>query len=235
MEVYSAPYTVRSRDVNMFCHMRLSQMMELMQEAATDHSEALGAGISDLRKRGLMWVLARQYMEIDRLPLYAEQITVETWPVRTVHSLYPRYYRILDGKGDAIVNSSSVWMLADAEKRTSVTSAVSGVSFDAEARGFELPLSKPRPSNRADRAYSFSVPFSYTDLNGHMNNTRYFDLADDLSPFSKEGIDPKKVFIEYSSELLPGNEYQVFFGSECDRFVIAEGTEKHAFQIVFEY
>ena len=44
MEIYTLPYTLRSRDVNMFHRLRSSQLFELLQEAATDHSELLGAG-----------------------------------------------------------------------------------------------------------------------------------------------------------------------------------------------
>ena len=60
MEVYTLSCTVRSRDVNMFQHMRPSQLFELLQEAATDHSELLGAGVDVIRAKKLMWVLARQ-------------------------------------------------------------------------------------------------------------------------------------------------------------------------------
>ena len=45
MEIYMLPYTIRSRDVNMFQRMRSSQLFELLQEAATDHSELLSAGV----------------------------------------------------------------------------------------------------------------------------------------------------------------------------------------------
>ena len=235
MEIYTLPYTIRSRDVNMFRHMRSSQLFELLQEAATDHSELLGAGISVIRAKNLMWVLARQNVEIARMPNYGEKVLVETWPVKTVHSLYPRYYRVTDEKGETLLSSSSIWMLADVRERTPVSSAQSGFDFSFDKRGFEIPLPSPPRSFFTDRSLSFTVPFSYVDMNGHMNNTRYFDLADNLSPAALAGRDPVRILVEYSAELRLGNRYELLYGQEGDRFFLKTGGEKPLFRIVMDY
>ena len=235
MEIYTLPCTLRSRDVNMFQRLRPSQLFELMQEAATDHSELLGSGIAAIRAKNLMWVLARQNVEISRMPAYGEKIAVETWPGKTVHSLYPRYYRILDAAGEAIVNSSAIWMLADMSERTLVPSSRSGFDYSFEKRGVEIALSSPPRSFFTDRSTRFTVPFSYVDMNGHMNNTRYFDLADNLSPAALAGRDPKRIVVEYSAELRLGNSYELFYGQEGERFFLKAGDEKPLFRIVMDY
>ena len=235
MEIYKLPYTLRSRDVNMFRRLRPSQLFELMQEAATDHSELLGAGIAEIRKKDLMWVLARQHVEIERMPAYGEEILIETWPVKTVHSLYPRYYRILDREGSPIIQSSSIWILADLRGRTLVPSSVSGFEFPFENRGIEIPLPSPPRSFFVDQHISFTVPFSYVDLNGHMNNTRYFDLADNLSPAALAGCDPTKITVEYSAEMLLNREYELLYGQTENRFYLKTGGDKPLFRIVIDY
>ena len=235
MEIYSLPYTIRSRDVNMFRHLRPSQLFELLQEAATDHSELLGAGISVIRRQNLMWVLARQNVEIARMPVYGERITVETWPTKTVHSLYPRYYRLLDEQGETIASSSSIWMLVDMSERSLVPSAQSGIDFSFEKRGFEISLPSPPRSFFTDQSTSFTVPFSYVDMNGHMNNTRYFDLADNLSPAALAGRDPVRILVEYSAELRLGKEYELQYGCGGERFFLKTGGEKPLFRIVMNY
>ena len=235
MEIYTLPYKVRSRDVNMFQHMRSSQLFELLQEAATDHSELLSAGVDVIRRQNLMWVLARQNVEIARMPRYGEKITVETWPGKTVHSLYPRYYRLLDEQGEAIVNSSSIWMLVDMRERALVSSAQSGIDFSFDKRGFEISLPSPPRAFFTDRSASFTVPFSYVDMNGHMNNTRYFDLADNLSPAALTGRDPARILVEYSAELRLGNSYELLYGQQGDRFFLKTGGDKPLFRIVIDY
>ncbi len=235
MEIHTLSYRLRSRDVDMYRRLRLSQLFELMQEAATDHSELLGVGIGEIRKQNLMWVLARQSVEIARLPRYGEEIVLETWPGRTVHSLYPRYYRVLDGGGEPIINSSAIWMLADMDARALVPSSRSGIEFGFEKRGSELALPSPPRRFFTDRSCSFTVPFSYVDMNGHMNNTRYLDLADNLCPALAAGRDAKSVVVEYSAELRLGQSYELFYGSEGDRFYLKAGAEKPLFRLVIDY
>ncbi|MBR0207275.1 MAG: hypothetical protein IJQ43_00080 [Oscillospiraceae bacterium] len=235
MEIYTLPCKIRSRDVNMFRHMRSSQLFELLQEAATDHSERLGAGVGVIRRQNLMWVLARQNVEIARMPHYGEAVTVETWPGKTVHSLYPRFYRLLDEEGEAIVNSSSIWMLVDMNERALVPSAQSGIDFSFDRRGCEISLPSPPRSFFTDKSVSFTVPFSYVDMNGHMNNTRYFDLADNLSPSALAGRDPIRILVEYSAELKLGCSYELLYGQEGDRFFLKTGGDKPLFRIVMDY
>ena len=235
MEIYTLPCRLKSRDVNMFQRLRTSQLLELLQEAATDHSAHLGVGVDDIRPKGLMWVLARQNVEIARMPAYGEEIVVETWPGRTVHSMYPRFYRILDASGSPVVQSSAVWILADLKERTLVPSSQSGVEFAFEKRGFELALPSPPRSFFTDQCETFTVPFSYVDMNGHMNNARYFDLADNLCPLAAEGRDPKRILVEYSAELRLGESYELLYGRDGNRFFLKTSGDKPHFRIVMDY
>ena len=235
MEIYTLPYRLKSRDVNMFSRLRVSQLFELLQEAATDHSDILGAGVHDIRPKGLMWVLARQNVEIARMPSYDEAIAIETWPGKTVHSLYPRYYRILDNAGEPIIESSAIWMLADMRERKLVPSSRSGIEFSFENRGVEIALPSPPRTFHTDQSLSFTVPFCYVDMNGHMNNTRYFDLADNLSPSAADGRDPKRILVEYSSELRLAENYELLYGQKDGRFYLRTGDDKPRFRIVMEY
>ena len=235
MEIYTLPYRLRSRDVDMYRRLRPSQLFELLQEAATDHSELLGVGISVIRKQNLMWVLARQSVEIARMPCYGEEITLETWPGRTVHALYPRYYRVMDKDGACIISSAAIWMLADMDERALVPSSKSGFEFGFEKRGFEPALPSPPRRFFTDRSTRFVVPFSYIDMNGHMNNTRYFDLADNLSPAARAGREAKRILVEYSAELRLDREYELFHGVEGDRFFLKAGADKPLFRLVIDY
>ena len=182
-----------------------------------------------------MWVLARQNVEIARMPRYGEKITVETWPTKTVHSLYPRFYRLLDEDSSVLVESSSIWMLVDMSERTLVSASQSGIDFSFEKRGFEIALPSPPRSFFTDHSGSFTVPFSYVDMNGHMNNTRYFDLADNLSPSALAGRDPVRILVEYSAELRPGLSYELLYGQDGNRFFLKTGGDKPLFRIVMDY
>ena len=81
----------------------------------------------------------------------------------------------------------------------------------------------------------FRVPYSYVDLNGHMNNTRYFDLAEDSIPASAAGKALRLVQTEYVSEARLGAALQVRWGEENGAFFLLGEGEKPVFRMRLEY
>jgi len=235
MGIYSEEYMLKSRDVNMFRTLRMSALFEIMQETATEHSEILGSGIDVIRSKNLMWVLALQLVEIRRMPKYRERIMIETWPGKTVHSLYPRYHHITDSDGNCLISSSAIWTLADVTERKLVLSSQSGFDYEGEKTGKEISLPRaPRAFFTSD-TFSFTVPYSFIDMNGHMNNTRYFDLAENVFPPSVAGKTPSRILVEYASELRLGETYDISWGEKDSHYYLKGGGEKPSFRIVVDY
>jgi acyl-ACP thioesterase len=235
MEIYSENYRLKSRDVDRFRSLRMSALFEIMQETATEHSELLGSGIDVIRAKNLMWVLALQLVEIERMPKYREEIRIETWPGRTVHSLYPRYHCILDAEGNCIIRSSAIWTLADVLERKLVPSAQSGFDYAGVKTGKEIFLPRPPRSFFTNESMPFTVPLSYIDMNGHMNNTRYFDLAENVFSPAKDGRSPSRILVEYASELRLGETYDISWGEKDGHCYLMGGGEKPSFRIVVDY
>ena len=90
--------------------------------------------------------------------------------------------------------------------------------------GEEIALpSAPRPAACTEDR-SFVVPFSYVDLNGHMNNTRYFDLAEDSIPAAAEGKRLAAVGTEFSREARLGESLPLRWGREGERWYFTGGA-----------
>lgn len=205
MSVYTSTLKLKSSDVNMFRRLRTSKLFELMQEAAIQHTDELGAGRAVTLDKGILWVVTLQHAEIMRMPEYDETIRLESWPSKTMHVLFPRHYSVTDSSGRVIIRSSAVWALMDAETRHFVFPEEYGVHIDGEKRDGELPLPSPVHAADGESTGELTVPFSYVDLNGHMNNTRYFDLIDNMAPAAASGLSPHIIDAEYSSELRLGD------------------------------
>ena len=112
MAVYKSKYRLGNRDVDMHSKLRTSALFNILQEAASQHCIELGFGPAFTEKRNLIWVITRQKAEINRLPVYEEEILLETWPGPTKHVIFPRYYKISDIRGNVLINASSVCTLA---------------------------------------------------------------------------------------------------------------------------
>ena len=224
MSVYSTEHRLGGNDVNMFRRLRTSVMFELMQDVSEQQNVLHGLDSASIRERGLFWAVIRQCAAVSRMPGYGERITLETWPGKPRHMLFPRYFRLLDSSGDVLVSVSSVWTLVDIESRKMVSPEKYGIQAAYEITGNELPLPRPPEPVRDGDEVLFTVPFSYADINGHKNNTRYFDLAEDGSSAAAAGKQLSEILVEYSAEAHIGDEI-VLCRSEGEGRYTVSGSE----------
>ena len=205
MSIYKTDYTVLSSDTDANCRLRLSRLFTMLQEASIAHTTALGMGREKTLDRGLLWIVTLQQAKIWRMPEYDERIRLKSWPGKMMHLLFPRYYRIEDETGNALVEASALWALMDEKTRRVVFPELFGVKIRGVHTGKEIPLpAAPKMPANAQES-TFNVPYSFVDLNGHMNNTRYFDLAEDRMPKELHERHLVGIQTEYAKEAKEGD------------------------------
>ena len=235
MSVYTTQLRLRNKDVNLHRVLRSSTLFELMQEASIRHTEELKMGREMTLDRGLLWMVTHQQAEITRMPAYDELITLESWPGKTMHLLFPRFYRVLDEKGNTLLRASALWALVDQGTRRMVFPDRYGVVIEGVVTGNEIDLPSTPRRAEAGESRAFTVPFSYVDLNGHMNNTRYFDLAEDLIPAAAEGRSVRRIAVEYANEARLGDTVTVTTERDGGTFYISGDAEKKIFRLMMAY
>ncbi len=235
MNIYRTALRLGNSQVNLHRRLRTSVLFGLLQDTSIRHTEELGMGREKTLDRGLLWVVTLQHAEIIRMPEYDEEITVETWPGLTMHLLFPRYYLVLDSKGSELIRASSLWALVDSNSRRMVFPDPYGIRIEGFVRGCETVLPSPPRRAEGENISLFRVPFSYVDLNGHMNNTRYFDLAEDLIPAAAEGKSLLSVDTEYASEACLGEELRITLEPLPGGWRVSGDAEKKIFRMQFLY
>lgn len=205
--IYRKKFVIDDMAVDCFGKLKLSSLLYYAQDVASRHSELLGADYDSLAAQRLFWAVTRHRVQITRLPVRGETITVETWPMPTTKIAYPRSMVAFDSQGNELFRLISLWVLMDLEERTMVLPAKSGVTVNGCLTGSELALPRsilPKPMrNRIERC----VTYSCLDRNSHMNNTKYLDWVDDLLPsaFHSEHI-PQELVICYHAEAREGQQ-----------------------------
>ena len=92
LKIYKEDFTVRSYQTDLNARMKPSAILEVMQEAAGQHSERLGLGRSALLAKNTAWVLTRVEVDMDRYPAFEETFSVETFPMPVRRCFFPRYF-----------------------------------------------------------------------------------------------------------------------------------------------
>ena len=182
--IYSQKFTLTDLEVDCFGKLKLSTLLYYAQEVAGKHCVLLGADYDTLAAKNLFWAVIRHRVQITRLPLRGETITVETWPMPTTRVAYPRSMVAYDAEGNELFRSISLWVLMDTETRAMVLPGKSGIAVAGTLRGNELAAPNSLQPGKDGIGTERTVTYSCLDRNGHMNNTRYLDWVDDLLPSS---------------------------------------------------
>ena len=235
MSIYTETVKLRSKDVDMFRRLRSSELFKMLQEASIRHTEELGMGRDKTLDKGILWVLLMQRAEITRMPVYDEDIVLKSWPGKTMHLLFPRYYTLETTEGETLVKASAIWSLVDAETRKVVFPEHCGVKITGIVTGEEIQMPGAIRKQTCSLEREFEVPYSFVDLNGHMNNTRYFDLAEDCVGAAAKGKCLKEIRTEYVNEARFGETLHLHWNGEEGEVFLCGESDKPVFRMTLRY
>ena len=203
--IYKQQFQVTTAAVDCFGRLKPSMLLYYCQEIAGNHCLELGTDYDSMAAKNMFWAIIRQKVQISRLPRVGETITLETWPMPTTRTNYPRATVGYDAEGNELFKVLGLWVVMDLTSRAMILPGKSGVIVEGTLRGGELSV--PGSLNPKDLSGLYSRRVSYTDLdrNIHMNNTRYLEWMDDLlsADFHREHT-PKEISINYHAEAREG-------------------------------
>ena len=235
MEVYQKQYKLRNADVDLYRRLRPSVLLTMLQECAIAHTEELGMGRDKTLDRGLLWIIALQRISIRRMPVYDERITVRTWPGKTMHVFFPRYYEVVAEDGQVLIRGSALWTLINAETRTFIFPQQEGIDVPGVVTGNEISLPSGLRSIPAMQKRTFTVPYSHTDINGHMNNIRYIDECENMIPDVAAGQNLREIAVEYAKEIRLGESMDISLGIRDSDYFFSGDGEAHYFSLLLRY
>ena len=180
--IYTEKFTVTPEQTDPLGRAKASSLLYFAQEAAGGHCRLLGVDWQSLGKRGLFWAVLRYRVQVTRLPRLGQTVTVETWPMPTTRSAFPRSTVARDENGNELFRIIGLWVLMDRESRTMVLPGKSDLELPGILRGDELPTPPSILPGEPEHGLRRSVTAGDLDRNGHMNNTRYMNWVDGLLP-----------------------------------------------------
>ncbi len=211
-------------DVDGAGHCKASALLNHLQNAAALAAEEGGFSRERLIERyGAFWMLARSWYRLARPLAFEDLVTVRTWHRGGKGAIMYRDYDIL-ANGQPVGESVSAWVLAslDSHKlmRLRAIPELEGTGGGALCKTMTLAkLHQPGDLAEVERRLT---RYSDSDLNGHVNNTRYADFACDALEMEKLPGDRflAELQIGYLAECRPGEVLSIQAGGQGDsRFV----------------
>ena len=235
MSIYRQDFRLLSSEVDMSRTIRLSTLFTRLQEVAIAHTIELGVTREKTLDLGLLWAVTQYNVRFHRLPEYDETVSLLSWPGKTMHLYFPRYFRLVDTKGKVLLEASSLWVLIDEKTRGIVFPEAHDIYIKEIVTGNELSLPGRLRKAETDERTSFTVPYSCIDLNGHMNNARYYDLALDLMPEELRRLRIRELIAEHIGEAQLGDVLSVGCAASDHSFYICGEKGKPVFRMKFQF
>ena len=227
--LYVKEFEVSPVAVDQFGRLKTSRLLAFLQEVAGDHSAILGTDQNALTDKNLFWAVIRHRVQITRLPGMGEKLRIETWPMPTTRTAYPRSTIAYDEAGNECFRSISLWILMDAGTRAMVLPGKSGVEVTGLLRGCELQAPSSLIPKEMGNVQTRTVRYTDLDINGHMNNCRYPDWVDDLLPSGFHARHEIREFtLCYMSEVRENEEVTLHFDLSDGPVLAVEAVRQDA-------
>jgi medium-chain acyl-[acyl-carrier-protein] hydrolase len=196
-------------------------------DAAWNHAGHLGFGYEHLARQGLLWVLVRLVVRVERYPFWGEPTQLRTWPRGLGGAFALRDFEIVDSGGTQLAAGASSWLvLASATHRPQRIDKLSFCVPGEASRSAAGREPKKLPSFvTGESVLTTTARYSDIDVNEHVNSARYIGwLLDSYAPAFQRDHQVRSLEVNYVTETKWGDTVSVFTmarsGTEFGHWII---------------
>lgn len=237
-------YTVKLSEIDKSNKVTNKAILSYLEDVGGKHSNIAGYGILDIPKTHLTWLLLEWKLQVIRRPNYNEKIKVTTWSKDIVKCYAYRDFEVFDEQENLIIRATSKWVLVNTEKgRIIMVEPELNEKYKPELDKFAFEENGEKndfPKIKVPEQYQYETEYvvrkSDIDVNNHMHNLNYMDLANEALPDEvyKHG-ELDNVRITYKREIKLGEvvkcKYNLVDGKH---FVIVKSSDEKVIHALIE-
>lgn len=241
MNRYIEKFRVKNYEVDHNGLFKPFSFLNHAQEMANVHAQSLGFGYDNLISSGVVWVLSRIHVKFNRLPLWKEELSMETWHKGNDRLFGFRDYSVTDSKGIEIISATSSWLIIDYNTRKlQRIETLIGNEFKGalNKHAIEKPADKIARPSQTQLCHNRVVSISDIDINQHTNNARYLEWAmDSIDPKISRKAKINELWMNFNNESLLGDKIELYSNeqrnqeSSLDIYVEGKRDESSIFQV----
>jgi acyl-ACP thioesterase len=190
-----------------------------------------------MQEEGVAWMLARIYFEMERYPVWRDEITVETWPKGTDGLFFVRDMNILDSANRRIGAATTRWLLVDLKsKRPRVPELhtnILSINKDRHAVDKKPEKLKLTSKKEVDRLVA---RISDLDLNNHVNSNKYIEwITNNLAVTFQSNHIIESFQMNYLHEVKLGEEIIIYVDmDDTQGITLFEGSKDKGTKTCFQ-
>lgn len=237
--IYTETFKMAAKDIGKENKIKDRAILEMLENIATYHSDKVGYGVNDIKKTKLSWVLLEWKLQVINRPRYGQVLTVNTWGKGMNKFFTCRDYEIYDQENNLCAIATSKWALMNLEKGKleRLTEEIVNIYQPEEKSVFkDENLDKIKIPTEFLSQIEYKVGRKDIDINQHMHNLYYLDLAYEAMPeeiYNQRPFD--NIRISYKKETKLGDILSCKYAKQQEKHIILiESKDKEIVHAVIE-
>lgn len=230
---YTETMTVMNADADFRSLLKPSALLRYVEQVSADHARAFGMDDAFFREQGVAFLVGKQALQFTRVPRRTETLTLTTRAEESRRGSIKRITTVTDASGAQVAMVDCRWIVVSlAEGRILRQPGWTVEDFWNENVEGELPLQLHKCRDGLIRAGEWTAHYSQCDLNGHINNAFYLDIACDALPLDVLKQGPVKfASVNYHREVPLGGKLEVLYAPSAEGWYL---IGRHDGQTSFE-
>lgn len=234
---WSEEITVREADVDFRGLMKPSALLRYAEYMATEHSRREGMPDEFFRAQHLAYLLGKQALSFEHVPQKGDKLLLTTLPEQSSRGTNKRILLAQDASGKTVAQVDARWIMVDTTTARILRRPPEEIDRHWNTQvPHELPQTVEKPS-ALNSAGIWRANYSLCDINGHINNACYLDIACDALPLEVMQQGPvRTAAVKYHREVKLGQEMEVFTGqTEGGWYVMGRREGLTTFELAFQW
>jgi len=179
-------FTTRTYETDFNNRLRISSVLNYMQEVAANNAEDLGFGFKKFTEQGIFWVLSRVHIEMVSYPVIGEPLIVETWPKSLISPFALRDFLFYNETGETIGKATTAWLIINRESMRPVRPepVMEGIVRNEIRHAIQTMPDKIVTPETMSHVGTVIPSYSDIDVNQHVNNVKYMEYVLNTYPES---------------------------------------------------
>ncbi len=199
--------------------------LSLLEDIAEMHSASIGYGVTDISKTNFSWAILNWKVKFFSRPKYGDIVTIKTWARHNTKLYCYRDFEVLNSEGKTIAIITSKWVLIDVTKRRISKIEEDFVNkYNPEYKSVFniIELDKLQEPKNYSKMIDYKIRKSDIDVNNHVNNLCYVDIALEVFPGDINDFNTCNDFeILYKHQIRLGDKISVCYSSENSENYVA--------------
>ena len=227
--IYTEKFKIPLKDIGKDNKIKNRAVLEILENIACYHSDLVGYGVNNIKETKVTWILLDWKLKVINRPTYGQVLTVNTWGKGMNKFFTYRDYEIYDNNNNLCAIATSKLALIDTEKgkMSRLTENIINAYKPEKKTVFEeKSLDKVKIPEEFSNTIKYEVIRKDIDINKHMHNLYYLDLAYEALPdevYNKRPFD--YVRIAYKKEIKLGEKVNCKYVEQDGKYVIVIKSE----------